>query len=44
MTLLNTDSYKLSHKGFMEPNTEVIYLLMMIRLCSLVYSILSKST
>lgn len=23
--LSNTDSYKLSHKGFMEPNTEVIY-------------------
>ncbi len=25
MTLINTDSYKLSHKGFMEPGTEVIY-------------------
>lgn len=23
--LANTDSYKLSHKGFMEPNTEIIY-------------------
>ena len=25
MALTATDAYKLSHKGFMEPNTEIIY-------------------